>query len=61
MVIQRCVVNAGGRTRNFPVVRGRVEVYDMQAVFEEIDARNEGFALDTVAVEVIWVAIGGSD
>jgi hypothetical protein len=33
----------------------------VQAVFEEVDARDERFALDTVFVEVAWVAVGGCD
>lgn len=33
----------------------------MQAVFEEVDAGDEGFALDAVLVEVVWVAVGGGN
>ena len=33
----------------------------MEAVFEEVDTRDEGFALNAVFVEVVWVAVGGCD
>jgi hypothetical protein len=57
MVIERGVINTRGRSRDLPVIGGRVEVYHVQAVFEKVDTGDERFALDTVFVEVIWVSI----
>lgn len=61
MVVERGVVYAAWRTGNFAVVGRGVEVYDVEPVFEQVDAGDEGFALDAVFVEVVWMAVGGCD
>ena len=33
----------------------------MEAGFEQVDAGDEGFALDAVFVELVWVAVRGCD
>jgi len=59
--IQRVVVDTGWRAGNFPVVCVRVEVEHLEGGLEELDARDEGLALDAVLVQLIGVSVRGSD
>ena len=59
--VERVVVDARRRAGNFAVVGGGVEVYDAEARLQEVDAGDEGFALDAVFVEVGGVSVGGCD
>lgn len=61
LLTQRVVVDCSWGTRDFAVVCGGVEVDDVEGCFEKRDAGDEGFALDAVFVEVVWVAVGGCD
>lgn len=56
---ERVVVDARWRTGDFPVVGGRVKVDYIEHGFQEGDTRDEGFALDAVQVEVIWMSVRG--
>lgn len=55
------VVDGCWGTGNLAIVGGGVEVDDVEGGLEEVDAGNEGFALDAVLVEVVGVAVGGGD
>lgn len=61
MRVERRVVDSTWRTGDLAIVGWRIEVDDVEAVLEEVDARDEGFALDAVAVEFVGVAVGGGD
>ena len=58
MRVQGGVIDAGGRTGDLAVVGGGIEVDYVQAVFEQVDAGDEGFALDAVLVELVRVPVG---
>lgn len=58
---QRVVIDGGRGAGDLSVVRWRIEVDDIQGGFEEVDAGDEGLALDAVFVQVVWVAVGGCD
>lgn len=55
------VVDARRGTGHFAVVDGGIEIDDAQAGFEEVDAGQEGLALDAVLVEVVGRTVGGGD
>lgn len=55
------VVDARGRAGELAVVGGGVEVYYLEARFEQVDAGDEGGALDAVFVQVVGVPVGGRD
>ena len=55
--IERMMVNARGRTGNFPVVGCGVEIQDSETSLEEIDAGDEGLALEAVFIQVVRMAI----
>lgn len=59
--VQRRVVDSGRGARDLSVVGGTVKVDHMEAVLKEVDTGDEGFSLDSIAVEVIGVTIGCSD
>lgn len=57
--VEGVVVDARGGPGDFAVVGGGVEVDDLEAGFQQVDAGDEGGALDAVFVEVVGVAVGG--
>ena len=59
--VQRVVVDSRRRSRHFAVVGRGVEIEDAETGFEQIDAGDEGGALDAVFVEVVGVSVGGCD
>jgi hypothetical protein len=61
VLVQWSVVDARRGTGDLTVVGWRVEVYNMESVFEKVDTRDEGISLDAILVEVIWVTVGGCD
>jgi hypothetical protein len=61
VLVQWSVVDARRGTGDLTVVGWRVEVYNMESVFEKVDTRDKGISLDAILVEVIWVTVGGCD
>ncbi len=59
VLVQWRVVDTRGWTGNLAVVGWRVQVDNMESIFQEVYTRDEGFSLDAVFVEVIWVTVGG--
>jgi hypothetical protein len=55
------VVDGSWGTGNLAVIGWGVEVYNVQGGFEKCDAGDEGFALNAVFVEIVWVAVGCCD
>lgn len=58
---ERVVVDGCWGTGDLAIVGGGVEVDDVEGGLEEVDAGDEGFALDAVLVEVVGVTVGGGD
>jgi hypothetical protein len=50
IAVEWCVVNIGRWSRDLSVIRGGVEVDDMQTVLEELDSRNKRLSLDAVLI-----------
>ena len=61
MGVQRGMIYARRRTWDFAVVCRRVEVYYMEAVFEEVYARDKGFTLDTIFIQFVWMPVRRGD
>jgi hypothetical protein len=59
--VQRVVVHARWWTWDFAVISLGIKVEHGEPAFEQVDARNEGLALDAVFVQVVWVAVARSD
>lgn len=59
--VQRVVIHTRWRTWDFAVVGVGVEVEYGEPALQQVDARDEGLALDTVFVQVVWVAITRCD
>lgn len=59
--VERVVVHAGRRAGNFAVVGLAVEVQDGQSALEEVDAGDEGFALNAVLVQIVRVPVACRD
>lgn len=57
--VEWVVIHARGRAGQFPVVGLRVEVDDAQFVLQQVDAGDEGLALNSVLVQVVRVAVRG--
>ena len=58
-LVQRIVIYSRRGTRYLPVVSLRIEIYDAETLFEQIDTRNERFALNAVLVQIVRVPIRG--
>ena len=58
---QRMVIDGSWRPRDFAVICWGIEVDDVQIGLEEVNAWDEGFALNAVFVQVVWMAVGCGD
>lgn len=50
IAVEWCVVNIGRWSRDLSVIRGGVEVDNMQTVLEEFDGRDKRLSLDAVLI-----------
>lgn len=61
ILAQRVVVDSSRGPGDFAVIRWGVEVDDAQICLEEVDAWDEGFTLDAVFIQVVWMTVGCGD
>ena len=56
---KRMVIDTRWWPGNLAVVGLGIEIDDRKVGFEELDTRDKGLTLDSILIQVIWVAVGG--